>query len=104
MKASARVLAAVWSITFAALASPPTVTADPFGIDYLVTFDGIVSPGIVEGHEGVVTFDGITEIIPNDIVPPPPSFVPGNDLIVTEDRVVNPDGTETIKIWLEGQV
>ena len=103
MKRTAACLAvACWSLTFASPAS-----ADPTGIEYLVTLDGFVldSTGEIEteGHQGPVIFDGLSELVPNDVIPDPP-LSPGNDLIVDEDVFDNGDGTETITIWVAGQI
>ena len=89
--------------------SLPTL-ASPWGTNYGVTLDGVVDPSVgippemedIEGHDGIVTFDGIPDLITNDLVPGPPAF-PGNDLWVTEDAVTNPDGSETISIWIESE-
>jgi len=84
--------------------SPQTALADPTGTEYSVTLDGLLLDGAesTEGHFGSVIFDGVAELVPNDIVPPFPNF-PGNDLIVTEDVIFNLDGSDTITIWVEGQ-
>jgi len=63
-----------------ALASP--ASADPTGTVYGVVLDAVVvdiASGAVdaEGHFGVILFDGLPGIIPNDIVPlPSPPFAP----------------------------
>ena len=89
--------------------------ADPTGIIYDAGLDaevtGFDADGVftstLEGHLGEVVFDGLPELIPNDIDPsiefPGGTFVPGNEIIVTEDVDFNPDGSETITIWYEGQ-
>ena len=101
---SAVCLAGAVACLLLTLASP--ASADPTGIIYEVTLDADVidlDTGVSdeEGHEGEIVFDGLPEIVPNDIVPLSP-FLPGNDLVVTEHVVANPDGTETISIWVEG--
>jgi len=46
--------------------------ASPWGTDYAVLLDGILQSGEAEGHLGIVTFDDFPDLVPNDIVPPPP--------------------------------
>jgi hypothetical protein len=90
-------LSAVMALGIAAVAK-----ADPLGIDYNVILNGLTAGGQIEGHNGIVTFDGEPELIPNNVVPALPE-VPGNDLIVTEHAVLNPNGSETLSFWIEGQ-
>ena len=90
-------------------------SADPFGDDYDVLLDGFLTTYIddgmgglepyfdTEGHLSTVLFDGDPGFLENDLVPDPNYFAPGNDLIVTETAVMEPDGSETISIWIEGQ-
>ncbi len=109
MKRTAVCLTAIvtcWSLIFA-----PPASADPTGIEYEVLLDGVVVSATLptvfetEGHLGGVIFDGLPDLVPNDLDPgPPPPFEHGNGLIVTEHVVDHFDGTETITIWIEGQV
>lgn len=89
------------------LAVPVYVGATPVAVEYDVILDGFVTDGAAfdaEGHVGTVTFDTLPELVPNDLNPgPPPPFLDGHDLIVTEGIVYNSDGSETITIWVEGQ-
>ena len=88
-------------------------SADPTGIEYEVLLDAEVASPLdptliaVEGHLGPVTFDGLPDPVPNDIDPsldfPGDGFLPGNELIVTEDITFNPDESETISIWIDAQ-
>lgn len=84
------------------LAITTVAKASPLGIDYTVILSGLTSDGQIEGHNGLVTFDGEPDLLPNSAVPEPPD-VPGNDLIVTEDAVLNPDGSETLSFWIQAQ-
>jgi len=101
-------LNSVLGIALWVLLSVQAVLASPIGIVYEVTLDSdlfrlVNSDEITdsEGHQSEVTFDGVGELLENDIVPDPP-FLPGNDLGVTENRIENPDGTKTIEIWICG--
>ena len=90
-------------------------SASPFGVYYDVLLDGtvftLVDDGMggleplfdVEGHLDTVLFDDEPGFVLNDLVPDPNFFLPGNDLIVTEMVTMDPNGTEIITIWVEGQ-
>jgi len=82
-------------------------SADPTEIEYDVFLDFFITDGAgafdIEGHFATVLFDELFDPLPNDFVPIAP-FLPGNDLIVTEEVIDGGDGTETITIWIEAEV
>ena len=75
-------------LAFFVFAYSPPGFASPWGTNYIIALDALVQPADIEGHAGQVSFDGIPEIIPNDIVPPDQAS-PGNHLLVTEDSIIH---------------
>ena len=99
------------AISSLALSYSVSAIADPTGIVYDVLLDAEVittdpdgNPILdIEGHFGSVPFDGLPDSVPNDLIPPVPPFVPGNNLIVTEFVTPLPNNMELIDIIVEGQ-
>jgi hypothetical protein len=99
-----------WTLLGAVVFTPTGACfGDPTGDSYLIFLDASVMDPVggtesgIEGHRGDVTFDGIAELLPADLAPPVPPFLPPNDLIVTEMLTPNADGTETLSFWIAGQ-